>query len=383
MELRDDAFFMKRALELAVQGAGSVSPNPMVGSVIVYDGEIIGEGYHQQFGGPHAEVHAIKAVANKELLRHSTLYVTLEPCSHFGKTPPCSDLIVEKGIARVVIGCRDPHVKVAGKGIARLHTAGIAVTEGVLESECMKCNEAFMKSHTAGLPFVTLKLAQTLDGKIATSLGASRWITGEESRSEVHHLRSVYDAVMIGEATVRADDAELTVRHCSGRNPLRVVLDCRLSLPLESKIFGSEAPTLVVASSSFAGLPKVAELREKGMEVLFVDEHAGKLDLHQVLVELHKRQVLSVLVEGGSRLSASFIREKLADKILIFIAPKLFGGDALSSFAPLGISVPDQAVNLRFEPPQFFGRDMLLEAYVEAWTRDGQNQERNNIKRDL
>jgi diaminohydroxyphosphoribosylaminopyrimidine deaminase/5-amino-6-(5-phosphoribosylamino)uracil reductase len=362
----DDLFFMRRALELALLGAGRVSPNPMVGAVIVCDGEIIGEGYHQQFGGPHAEVHAIRSVADAERLRHATLYVTLEPCAHFGKTPPCSDLIVEKGIARVVIGCRDPYAEVAGKGIAKLKAAGIAVTEGVLEAECRQGNEAFIKTHTVGLPFVTVKLAQTLDGKIATTLGASRWITGKESRHEVHRLRSTCDAVMTGEATVRADDAQLTVRHCTGRNPLRVVLDCRLSLPLESKIFDSEAPTLVVASSSYAGLQKVQQLREKGVTVLFVDEHAGKLDLRQVLVELHKRQVLSVLVEGGSRLSASLIREKLADKILIFIAPKLFGGDGLSAFAPLGISVPDQAVNLRFESPRFFGRDVLLAAYVES-----------------
>jgi diaminohydroxyphosphoribosylaminopyrimidine deaminase/5-amino-6-(5-phosphoribosylamino)uracil reductase len=366
MQQHDDLFFMRRALELAVKGAGTVSPNPMVGSVIVYGGEIIGEGYHQQFGGPHAEVHALASVADERLLHQATLYVTLEPCSHFGKTPPCSDLIVEKGIARVVIGCRDPHAAVSGKGIAKLHAAGIAVTEGVLEAECLKCNEAFIKTHTSGLPFVALKLAQTLDGKIATSLGASRWITGEESRSEVHRLRSTYDAVMVGEATVRADDAQLTVRHCSGRNPLRVVLDCRLSLPLESKIFNADAPTLLVASSSFAGLPKVERLREKGVTLLFVDEHSGRLDLRQVLVELHSRQVLSLLVEGGSRLSASFIREKLVDKILIFIAPKLFGGDGLSAFAPLGISMPLQAVNLRFEPPQLFGRDIMLEAYVEA-----------------
>jgi diaminohydroxyphosphoribosylaminopyrimidine deaminase / 5-amino-6-(5-phosphoribosylamino)uracil reductase len=364
MTQRDDAFFMRRALELALKGAGSVSPNPIVGSVVVYKGEIIGEGYHQRFGGPHAEVLAIASVAEEELLHHSTLYVTLEPCSHFGKTPPCCDLIIEKRIQRVVIGCLDPYEEVAGKGIAMLDAAGISVTEGVLEAECMKCNEAFIKSHTLGLPFVTLKLAQTLDGKIATSLGASRWITGEESRCEVHRLRSTYDAVMTSEATVRADDAQLTVRHCVGRNPVRVVLDARLSLPLESKVFGSEAPTIVIASSASAGLPKAAQLKERGMTVLFVDEHVGKLDLRQVLLELHKRKILSVLVEGGSRLSASFIREKLVDKILIFIAPKLFGGDALSAFAPLGISMPDQAVNLRFELPRFFGQDVLLEAYV-------------------
>jgi diaminohydroxyphosphoribosylaminopyrimidine deaminase/5-amino-6-(5-phosphoribosylamino)uracil reductase len=362
----NDLFFMRRALELAVKGAGNVSPNPMVGCVIVYNGEIIGEGYHQKFGGPHAEVHAIASVADDKVLCHSTLYVTLEPCSHFGKTPPCCDLIIEKRIPQVVIGCGDPHREVSGKGIARLRTAGVTVTEGVLEAECMKCNEAFIKSHTAGLPFVALKLAQTLDGKIATSIGASRWVTGEESRREVHRLRSTYDAVIVGEATVRADDAQLTVRHCSGRNPLRVVLDCRLSLSPELKIFSTDAPTIIVASSLYADIPRVDLLRQKGVTVWFADEHSGRLDLRQVLAELHKMQILSVLVEGGSRLSASFIREKLVDKILIFIAPKLFGSDALSAFAPLGVSMPDQAVNLRFEVPQFFGHDVLLEAYVET-----------------
>ncbi len=360
----EDAIFMRRALELAVQGAGNVSPNPMVGSVIVYNGEIIGEGYHKKFGGPHAEVNAIESVSDEHKLRHATLYVTLEPCAHFGKTPPCSDLLVQKGISRVVIGCRDPNVEVAGKGIAKLHAAGILVTEGVLEAECLKCNEAFIKSHTKGLPFVTIKLAQTLDGKIATSLGASHWITGEEARSEVHRFRSIYDAVLVGEATVRADDSQLTVRYCAGRNPLRVVLDRRLSLPLDAKIFDIAAPTIVFASSSWERLPKVELLRNRGVTVLFVNEHAGELDLRSVLAELHKQNVLSVMVEGGSRLSASFVRARLVDKITMFIAPKLFGSDAVSSFAPLGISMPDQAVNLRFEPPQFFGNDVLLEAYI-------------------
>lgn len=366
MPQSQDTAFMKRCLELALQGSGTVSPNPMVGSVIVHNGEIIGEGYHERYGAPHAEVRALASVADKQLLRHSTLYVNLEPCAHFGKTPPCADLIVETAIPRVVIGCRDPNDAVAGKGIAKLLSSGVAVTEGVLEKEALKLNEAFIKSHTAGLPLVALKLGQTLDGKIATSLGASKWITGPEARREVHLLRSIFDAVVIGEATVRTDDPELTVRHCPGRNPLRVVLDRRLSLPAEAKIFGSGAPTIVFASSSWEELPKAAVLRKRGVTVLFVNEHAGELDLRQVLEELHKRQVLSVLVEGGSRLSASFIREKLVDKIYMFIAPKLFGGDALSSFAPLGISMPEQALELRFEPPRFFGRDVLLEAYVES-----------------
>ena len=364
MSRSDDTFYMRRCLELASEGAGSVSPNPMVGSVIVYNGEIIGEGFHQKFGDPHAEVNAVASVTNEALLSHSTLYVNLEPCSHFGKTPPCSDLIIEKGIPRVVIGCRDPHVAVAGKGIAKLIAAGIEVTEGVLEAECKKLNEAFITSHTTGMPFVVLKLAETLDGKIATSQGSSQWITGESARREVHRLRSIYDAVIISEATIRADDALLTVRHCQGRNPLRVVLDRQLKAPLTAKIFGSEAETILFASSLSSGLPKVEQLRQIGVTVLFVNERDEKLDLSEVLLELHKRNILSVMVEGGSSLSASFILEKLVDKIYMFIAPKLFGGDGLSAFAPLGITLPAEAVNLQFEAPRFFGNDLLLEAYL-------------------
>ncbi|NTU97131.1 MAG: bifunctional diaminohydroxyphosphoribosylaminopyrimidine deaminase/5-amino-6-(5-phosphoribosylamino)uracil reductase RibD [Chlorobiaceae bacterium] len=356
---------MKRCLELAEKGAGSVSPNPMVGAVIVHEGAIIGEGCHERFGGPHAEVNAIASVSRKELLVGSTLYVNLEPCSHFGKTPPCSDLIIETGIPRVVTGCRDPHEAVAGKGIAKLLAAGVSVTEGVMERECMKLNEAFIKSHTRGLPFVAVKLAETLDGKIATSLGASRWITGEESRREVHRLRAVYDAVLTGEATVRLDDSLLTVRNCEGRNPLRVILDRRMNLPLDAGIFNAEAPTIVFASKERRGVGKVQQLKELGVEVAFVADHAGGLDLKAVLQELQRRNVLSLLVEGGSRLSASFVRENLADKLYLFIAPKLFGSDALSSFGPLGVSMPEESVKLCFEPPRFFGRDILLEAYVE------------------
>lgn len=355
---------MNRCLELALQGAGMVSPNPMVGSVVVHDGEIVGEGYHERFGGPHAEVHAIASVGNAEVLQNSTLYVNLEPCSHFGKTPPCADLILAKRIPRVVIGCRDPHEKVAGKGIERLCAAGVEVTEGVLLPEALKLNEAFIKSCTVGLPFVTLKLAQTLDGKIATAGGASRWITGEESRTQVHRLRCNYDAVLVGEATVQADDSELTVRHCAGRNPLRVVLDGRLSLSVDARIFSTEAATLVFTTKASSCSVKAEQLRERGVDVVGVEEDATGLDLKRVLQELHRRDIISLLVEGGSRLSASFLGAALVDKLLVFIAPRLFGGDGLSAFAPLGVALPDQAVQLSFQAPVFFGRDLLLEAYV-------------------
>jgi diaminohydroxyphosphoribosylaminopyrimidine deaminase / 5-amino-6-(5-phosphoribosylamino)uracil reductase len=360
---QDEAFFMQRCLDLAARGAGSVSPNPMVGSVIVLDGRVIGEGWHRQYGSPHAEVNAIASVEDAALLRQSTLYVNLEPCSHYGKTPPCADLIVEKRIPKVVVGCLDPHEKVAGKGIARLRDAGIEVTVGVLEAESERLNEAFMTVHRKGRPFVALKTAQTLDGMIATSLGASKWITGEAARREVHRLRSVYDAVLCGASTVMADDAELTVRHCEGRQPLRVLLDRRLQMPLEARIYNSEARTLVFALRDEAEDCLVSQLEGRGVEVVTVGECGGGLDLAQVFAELHKRRVLSVMVEGGSRLSAAMVRAGLVDKYLVFIAPKLFGGDGLASFGPLDVAHPDCAVKLNFAGIQRFGEDILLEAY--------------------
>lgn len=358
-----DELYMRRCLELALKGAGEVSPNPMVGSVIVHDGRIIGEGYHERYGAPHAEVNAIAAVSSPGLLAESTLYVNLEPCSHFGKTPPCADLIVSKGIPRVVVGCEDPHAKVAGKGIGRLVEAGVDVRVGVLADESEQLNEAFIKSHRSGLPFVALKIAQTLDGRIATSLGASKWITGEVSRTEVHLLRSRFDAVLAGASTVMADDAELTVRHCPGRQPLRVVLDRRLQVPVDAKVFNGEAKTVVFCSSAVAGQHSAKVLPARGIEVVPVAETSEGLDLRMVLDELHQRRILSVMVEGGRRLSTALIRERLADKLYVFVAPKLFGGDGYAAFAPLEVRLPEEAVPLRFAGCSSFGGDVMIEAY--------------------
>ncbi|ASQ90733.1 riboflavin biosynthesis protein RibD [Prosthecochloris sp. GSB1] len=354
---------MSRCLELAVKGAGFVSPNPMVGSVIVCDGRIVGEGFHQRFGGPHAEVNAIASVTDQDVLRRSTLYVNLEPCSHYGKTPPCSDLIVERGIPRVVVACRDPHEKVAGKGIDRLRAAGVEVVEGILEQDALRLNEAFMKSHRRRLPFVALKLAQTLDGKIATANGLSKWITGEASRREVHLMRSRYDAVLTGSGTVLADDPLLTVRHAEGRNPLRVVLDRELRLPPDAAVFGPGAKTLLVTSNSAGGSLRASAFRDKGVEITTAGEINGSLDLSLVLRHLHERGVLSVLVEAGGRLSSSFVREGLADKLYMFVAPKLFGGDGLSSFAELGVVSPGKPVMLSFRETRCFDGDIMIEAY--------------------
>ncbi|NTU58818.1 MAG: bifunctional diaminohydroxyphosphoribosylaminopyrimidine deaminase/5-amino-6-(5-phosphoribosylamino)uracil reductase RibD [Chlorobiaceae bacterium] len=354
---------MKRCLELGLKGEGRVAPNPMVGSVVVHRGRIIGEGWHERYGGPHAEVNAIGSVLETELLPESTLYVNLEPCSHFGKTPPCADLIVSRNIPRVVVGCLDPNEKVSGRGIARLEEAGVRVTIGVLGADSEKLNEAFMTSHRKGRPFVALKTAQTLDGRIATVMGLSKWITGQESRREVHRLRSRYDAVMCGASTVMADDAELTVRHCEGRQPLRVLLDRRLQVPIESRIYNGEAKTIVFAARSEADPCLVNRFEERGVEVVTVGESGGSLDLGEVFAELHRRQVLSVMVEGGSRLSASLVRAGLVDKYYVFIAPKLFGGDGLAPFASLDVVHPGQPVRMRFAGCTMFGEDLMVEAY--------------------
>ncbi len=356
--------FMSRCIELARKGAGSVSPNPMVGSILVADGKVIGEGYHEHYGGPHAEVNAIRSVQDQALLRQSTLYVNLEPCSHQGKTPPCSDLIIEKKIPGVVVACTDPHGKVAGKGIQKLRDAGVEVIEGVLEESALKLNEAFVKSHVENMPFVALKLAQTLDGKIATAKGLSQWITGSESRTHVHELRSRYDAVLTGSGTVVADDPELTVRHLEGRNPLRVVLDRTLRIAPDAKVFNDEAGTLLITSVTMMGNEKIRQLLNKGIEVAFVEECPEGLDLQEVMRLLHNKEILSVLVESGSQLSASLLHTGVVDKAYFYIAPKVFGSDGLDSIGLLGISVPDEAFSFHFEPPSVFGDDLLLEAYV-------------------
>jgi diaminohydroxyphosphoribosylaminopyrimidine deaminase / 5-amino-6-(5-phosphoribosylamino)uracil reductase len=354
---------MRRCLELALRGAGEVSPNPMVGSVIVHDGRVIGEGWHERYGGPHAEVNAIASVADRSLLADSTLYVNLEPCAHFGKTPPCCDLIISMNIPRVVVGCLDPHDKVAGKGISRMREAGVEVLVGVLGEESERLNEAFMTSHRKGRPFVFIKIAQTLDGRIATALGSSKWITGEAARAEVHRMRSRYDTVMTSSSTILADDAELTVRHCPGRQPLRVLLDRQLQVPPGSKVFGPEARTLVFTSAQRADPVAIRLLEERGIEVVAVEELPGGLDLRQVMAELHGRRVLSVMVEAGSRLAAALARTQLADKLGLFIAPKLFGGDGLPSFATLDVLLPSRSVNLRFSEMRMVGEDLMLEAY--------------------
>lgn len=318
-KIKEREKFMARALELAELGAGNVAPNPMVGCVIVHKGKIIGEGYHQQYGKAHAEVNAVNSVRNKELLPESTIYVTLEPCSHFGKTPPCADLIIREKIPEVIIGTIDPFEKVAGAGIKKLNDAGCRVASGVLEQECRELNRRFFTFHGEKRPYVILKWAQTQDGFIDIDrtvefFGQPTWITNEISRILVHKIRSEEDAILVGTNTVQKDNPSLTVRVWSGRNPLRIVVDRTLRLPGDAEIFNQKAQTLV-----YTGLDK-----ESGTGLEYQKISFEKDPIKQILEDLHRRNIQSIIVEGGAKVLNSFISEDHWDEAHVFIGPRLF-----------------------------------------------------------
>lgn len=359
----NDEFFLAKCLALARRGAGKVSPNPMVGCVIVHNGKVIGKGWHKRYGEAHAEVNAICSVKDPSLLSQSTLYVNLEPCSHFGKTPPCADLIIEKKIPRVVIGCADPNRKVAGKGIKKLKEAGVAVRVGVLREESEQLNEAFLKAHRRHLPFVALKFAQSLDGRIATKTKDSKWITSESARAYAHLLRTHYDAVMIGSRTALADNPALTVRLVEGRNPKRILIDRQLRVPLQASIFSKDAPTLVFTSRINKRHPKIKAFEKIGVEVFFVREKSESLNLLDVMRILHEEQVLSVMVEGGAQLFASLIKAGLCDKLHTFIAPKLIGGDGLASIGEFGLKKVADSIELKNTSIKVLADCLIVEGY--------------------
>ncbi len=358
-----DELFLNRCLELAEQGAGFVSPNPLVGSVIVKKGKIIAEGFHQAFGGCHAEVEAF--LNAKESVVGTTLYVNLEPCSHTGKTPPCADLIIAKKIKRVVVGFQDPNPLVSGKGIAKLRAAGIEVVVGVLEDKCRYHNRFFIKQITAGLPFVTLKVAQTIDGKIATYLFDSKWITSGESRTTVHRLRSRYDAVLIGSNTAIVDNPGLDVRMVTGRNPKRVVLDSSLSLPLKLNILKQDESnrTIIVTTRNAIDLnpKKAGQLEKRGVKLFTapLKNETGKIDLAATLKILAKQGIASVLVEGGSIVFSNFIKQNLVDEMIIFISPKIIGG-GIPAFANSNIGKISRAKLWRIHSLVQSGTDIMV-----------------------
>lgn len=357
--MEGDERWMARCLELAHQGWGLTSPNPMVGAVVVRDGQVMGEGFHPKAGEPHAEVFALRAAG--DCAAGGTLYVNLEPCDHHGRTPPCTEAIIAAGIRRVVVGMVDPNPRVAGGGIAYLRSAGIAVTTGVLQGECEQLNEAFAHFITTGRPFGILKYAMTLDGKSATWTGDSFWVSGEAARRLVHHWRSGYDAVIVGGNTVRKDDPQLTVRLVEGRNPLRVVLSRHLDLPLSARLWDqSEAKTLVFSShDADSGIRK--HLEHCGVEVHLLEN----LTPAHVADALAKRQCLSTFWESGGTLSWAALHEKVIQKVCSFIAPSLVGG--ASAPTPLGgegIAKMDEALQLTRVSIQAVEKDWLFCGYL-------------------
>ena len=381
MDTDTDRRHMRSALELAAGGTGWVSPNPLVGCVIVNNGKVVGRGYHQRFGGPHAEVHALREAGNRA--KGAVLYVTLEPCCHTGKTPPCVDAVLQARLGRVVAAMRDPNPRVDGGGLSRLQSAGVEVTVGVCEAEARRLNEAFVKHITTRWPFVTSKSAITLDGKIATRSGASRWITGEAARAVGHQLRHANDAILVGIGTVVQDDPQLTTRLFlpppSGRglggglqpgaNPLRIVVDSTLRLSPGAQVadVAAERRTLIVTTEQ-AEAAKVKTLEARGVEVIRLPAcGAGRVNLDALCAVLGERGIASVLVEGGAVLTAALLRQRLIDKMVFFVAPKIIGGDGISAFGPCGIDTMEQALSLRDLTSRQVGGDLMLEAYP-AWT---------------
>lgn len=356
-----DESYIKLSLEIAKKGTGKVSPNPLVGCVIIKNDRIIGAGFHEHFGGNHAEINAIENAT--EEIEGSTLYVNLEPCSHFGKTPPCVDKIIEKKIKRVVIGTMDMNPLVSGQGIKKLKSAGIDVKVGVLENECILMNKFFFKFITQKLPYVTLKAAQTIDGKIADNLGKSKWISCTASRRYVHKLRAKYDAVMVGIGTVKKDDPSLTVRLTEGRNPKRIVIDTKLNLKLSQSLFlNNHDHNLIIVTSkeSLKNGSKIKKLLAHDAKIIFVKEtSSNKINLKLTLRQLAKINISSILVEGGNEIFSSFVKQKLFDDMLVFITPKIIGS-GLSVVSNLGINGIKQSLKVKIASAEKIGDDVLL-----------------------
>ena len=357
----DDVRFMALALRLAERGLGQTWPNPAVGCVIVRDGRIVGRGWTQPGGRPHAEAEALDRAGAEAL--GAIAYISLEPCAHYGRTPPCTMALLHAGVRRVVIAARDPDPRVDGKGLAQLRQAGVEVSEGVLRSEAEALNEGFFLRIRKGRPLVTLKLASSLDGRIATRTGASRWITGAEARARAHLLRATHDAIMVGSGTALADDPELTCRlpGLEGRSPVRVVLDGRLRLPASARLVRSapEVPLwLITSEATPAG--RVRALQAKGAKVERVAaDDRGRLDLHQALALLARRGISRLLVEGGAELAAGLLRARLIDRLVWFQAPLVIGGDGLAAIAGFGVETLADARRLLAGPETPLAPDRL------------------------
>lgn len=359
-----DKRYMRLALRLAIKGAGRTSPNPMVGAVLVRGGGVIATGYHRRAGSDHAEIIALKRAKAKA--RGATLYLNLEPCSHHGRTPPCALSLIRSGIKRVVIGMVDPNPLVSGRGIRRLRRAGIQVRVGLLQAECQRLNEAFGKFITHRIPFVILKLAASLDGKIAASSGDSRWITGAAARNYVHRLRDRVDAVLIGVGTVLADDPRLTCRIPGGRNPWRIILDGHLRIPLKAHLLHQrEAEKTIVVTGARSPAKKIREIQHCGAQVWSFPLRAGRLPFAPLLRKLAKMGILSVMIEGGGTIAGRALQERVVDKLLFFYAAKIIGGDGVPMIGALGIKKMSHARSVEDIEVKRFGKDFLISGYLK------------------
>lgn len=354
---------MRQALKLAARGRGRTAPNPMVGAVVVREGRVVGLGFHPRAGEPHAEVFALRQAG--EAARGASLYVTLEPCCHHGRTPPCTEAVLASGVRRVVAAMPDPFPKVAGGGLRLLREAGLQVESGLLQPQAEELNRAYLKAVRTGLPWLTLKLAMTLDGKIATRTGDSRWVTGEAARRYVHRLRDWTDAVLVGSGTALADDPELTARLPGARNPLRVVVDSRARLPRTSKLARTarETPTLLLTGEESS----TRDLEAAGVQIERIPARADRLDLEAALRRLVERGVHSVLCEGGGELAAALLERGLVDEVVWFIAPRLVGGrDAPGPLGGKGVERMADALELQNVRVRRLGQDLMLTARIPS-----------------
>ncbi len=378
-----DREYMSRAIELAELGRGWVNPNPAVGAVIVKEGRVIGEGWHERYKGLHAERNAFASLT--ESAEGADLYVTLEPCCHYGKTPPCTEAIIAHKIRRVVIGSDDPNPKVAGKGVIQLREAGILVETGVMKAECDRLNPVFFHYITTNMPYVVMKYAMTADGKIATKTGESKWITGEKARARVQEMRHCYMGIIAGIGTVLADDPMLNVRLEGKKSPIRIICDSRLRIPLDSKICRSAGQyrTMIACGKIEDGdlgiekkkeqdadckemVRKAEKLRAMGIEVVSLPDVQGRVDLLQLMNYLGSQKIDSVFLEGGGELNDSFLRAGLVQELKVFIAPKIFGGkEAKTPVSGVGVELPDQGTAFVLEKTSVIGEDFLLEYRAE------------------
>ena len=355
-----DERWMQLALELAEAGLGSVNPNPLVGAVVVKDGEVVGQGAHRAFGGPHAEVFVLEEAGDRA--EGATLYVTLEPCCHHGKTPPCTDRIIAAGIGKVVYAMEDPNPQVCGKGAALLRASGIDVEEGLLREQAEEQNEIFLTFTRRGTPFVELKLAMSLDGRIATKTGDAKWISGEESRVEGHRLRRKHSAIAVGVETVIRDDPSLTVRHVEGKDPVPIVLDSTGRIPLSSKLL--QVPSKAIIATCSMSEESEQQIQETGATVWRLLEENGRVSIPALLARMAEEQLDSLLIEGGGEIAASFLEAGAVDKVSFFYAPILIGGrEAITSIGGSGVERVADALRLKRVSIRRLGEDLYLTGY--------------------